>query len=115
MPENMDTEAMARNFVRNVTLIGREMCMLGVIEREAGVTPGYLSRIRAAGRANLSLPTALRLAEATKRVYGFDAPLVSLFGSLLAADYADALLDAEIEAMEKELAALKARRKGEGE
>ena len=92
----MTAEKMAENFITNIRLLAKSRDSLGRIERQVGVSTGYLSRFKR-GNINIPLVTAIRFAEAV----GEDVM------DLCMKDYKVQAIDDKIEQLEQEIAALK--------
>lgn len=92
----MNAEQMVERFITNVRAVGKAQGRLGLIERQAGVTTGYLSRC-VNSQAKISFLTALKLAETTGE---------SVM-DLCTQDYETKVIDSRIKQLEQEISALK--------
>lgn len=98
----MENEAKSRakekatNFSRNVAYIAKQRGGILHLEKEIGVSAGYISRTKN-GKRKISLETAIMIADALS--HGVDELCEK-----------DILIDARIAELEKEIAALKARK-----
>lgn len=95
MTEQDANVAMMR-FINNVLIIGRKRNGIGEIERKAGLSTGYLSRV-AKKNMSVSLPVALLLADASGE------SLVNL----LIMDYEKVFIDQRIKELESEIESLR--------
>ena len=84
------------NFSRNVAYIAKQRGGILHLEKEIGVSPGYISRTKN-GKRNLSLETAIVIADALS--HGIDELCEK-----------DLFIDARIAELEREIEALKARK-----